>query len=158
MKIETKRLILRPFELDDLQDVYSYASQFVVANAAGFPPCTTIQASVLFLNDLQKQDAYALFNKRQQRVIGNICLYSTKQQRVFEIGYALNKEVWGNGYMAEALQAICKSSLEGVDKLEAFVKGNNRASIRVLEKCDFKKVSYTKQNIFLYTRQIDNVE
>ena len=71
MEIKTKRLLLRPYVIDDLTDVYEYASQKKVAQAAGFTAVSDIRGALLFLEVLQNQGALAIYSRLHQNVIGN---------------------------------------------------------------------------------------
>ena len=64
MEIKTKRLLLRPYVIDDLTDVYEYASQKKVAQAAGFTAVSDILGALLFLEFLQNQWALVTYTKR----------------------------------------------------------------------------------------------
>lgn len=45
MKLETKRLILRPWREDDAEDLYKYASDPDVGLPAGWQPHTSVENS-----------------------------------------------------------------------------------------------------------------
>ena len=45
MILETKRLILRPWKVDDAEDLYRYASDPDVGPPAGWPPPTSVENS-----------------------------------------------------------------------------------------------------------------
>ena len=57
-----------------------------------------------------------------------------------ELGYALKREFWGQGYMTEAITALCCYVFEhfaDVTSIVAKVKRRNHASRAVLERCGF---------------------
>ena len=58
-----------------------------------------------------------------------------------EIGYWLGKPFWGRGIMTAALQVVTTYAFEtlALVRIEAQVRTNNTASIRVLEKLGYKR-------------------
>ena len=62
-------------------------------------------------------------------------------EREVEIGYGIGEQHRGNGFMAEAVRAICAWALEQrtVDRVIAETETNNTPSERVLELCGFVK-------------------
>ena len=64
-----------------------------------------------------------------------------------EIGYALARDFWGQGYMSEALQALLEYSFEllRLRRLEADVDPRNDASIRTLERLGFKREGFLRE-------------
>jgi ribosomal-protein-alanine N-acetyltransferase len=86
---------------------------------------------------------FGLFVFQQNRHIGNVKLAEVDfRLGSAEIGYLIGDfRTWGKGYATEAIMAITEfafSTLE-LTKLTAGVYKDNLASIRVLEKCGFKK-------------------
>ena len=57
-----------------------------------------------------------------------------------EIGYDLNRNYWGNGFMSEALPLIIDYAynISDVNRVEAFVETPNKASRSLLEKLGFR--------------------
>lgn len=55
------------------------------------------------------------------------------------VGYILSPEYQGNGYMTEALKAVCKSYFEATsqDRIMCQIRRDNLPSRRVAEKCGF---------------------
>src|SRR4051812_4893700 len=68
-----------------------------------------------------------------QQVAGNILSWSSDGKR--EIGYWLDRALWGRGIATEAVSAFLR--LEQTRPLHAGVATHNAASIRVLQKCGF---------------------
>ncbi len=57
------------------------------------------------------------------------------------LGYRLDKDLCNRGYITEGIAKMIEISFNdlGIDKLEAEVMTTNISSIRVLEKCNFKR-------------------
>ncbi len=151
-KIETDRLILRPFTQGDLADFFAYASVPGVGEMAGWPHHETIETSKMILNMfIEEKNVLAVCHKETGRVIGSFGFHDSwanyddryKDKRLCEIGYVLSKEFWGQGLMPEAVRAAVNYAFTFLD-LEIigvchFV--NNRQSRRVIEKSGFTRVS-----------------
>lgn len=143
--LETSRLILRPWNLKDLDDLYEYASMEDVGIHAGWLKHDSIEVSQQILqNFIQSHCEYAIVLKDINKTIGSIGIkneilekYKDLDQRA--IGYCLSKDYWGQGIMTEAVNRIHQYLFDdvGVDLLwiEHF-KGNDRSS-RVIIKTGY---------------------
>ncbi|MGN1295436.1 MAG: GNAT family N-acetyltransferase [Bacilli bacterium] len=145
--IKTKRITLRPFCEDDLDDFYEYAKVDGVGQMAGWLPHKSLQESKDILDMLiagKNQFAIVFENK----VIGSIGIekYNEKEAEEFsslqgrEIGYVLAKDYWGQGLMTEAVQRVIKYLFDEVNLdfiAGCFFKRNSRSK-RVQEKNGFK--------------------
>ena len=80
-------------------------------------------------------------------LIGTTTLYNLDfSNRRAEMGYALGREHWGQGYMAEALQAprlLLRSS--DLRRIEADVDPRNAASIQTLERLGFQREGFLRE-------------
>ena len=155
--LKTERLTLRPWNTDDLNDFYEYASVDGLGQMAGWLPHKNIDESRAILQRfIDGKKTFAL--EFEGKVIGSlgIELYDEKELPEFdgkrgrEIGYVLSKEYWGRGLMPETVKEVIKYLFEVVN-LDFIVCGHfvdNLQSMRVQEKCGFrhyKKEKYTTQ-------------
>lgn len=143
--IETERLILRPWQLSDLQDFYDYASVDGVGQMAGWLPHKSLEESKQILDMfIAEKKTLALVLKESGKVIGSIGLEDPDPDPIEEkygreIGYVLGKDYWGRGLMTEAVNAVimhCFGVL-GFDYLTCGHFLRNNRSRRVIEKCGF---------------------
>ena len=151
--LSTKRLTLRPWTLDDLNDLYEYASVDGVGQMAGWLPHKNIDESRAILQMfINEKKTFAI--DYNGKVIGSlgIELYNEKDLPEFkakkgrEIGYVLSKDYWGRGLMPEAVAEVIKYLFEAVN-LDFIVCGHftdNPQSMRVQEKCGFKHYKLVK--------------
>lgn len=151
--METVRLILRPFQANDLGDVLEYAGQPQVAKQANFTAVKSRQEACSFINVLQTMGMLAIVDKKTHKTLGNIGTFPVTSpagvlsQTAVEVGYALNQLFWGHGYMTEALQAICQlEKNRGRSLIQARVYAQNKASVALLKKVGFKLQN--KQEVF----------
>lgn len=152
IRIETPRLILRPWQKADLMDFYEYARVDGVGQMAGWMPHKSIEESRMILEMfMEEKKTFALELKENRKVIGSVGLEDIDfpealHQRGREIGYALSKEYWGRGLMPEAVKAVIGYCFEKLDfdwvSCDHFAW--NQQSRRVIEKCGF---SYIKDDI-----------
>jgi len=73
-----------------------------------------------------------------QEIAGNIVAWTQGQQRL--VGFWLGKAHWGRGIASAALEQFVRS-YETQRPLHALVVTQNVGSIRVLEKCGFRRVA-----------------
>jgi ribosomal-protein-alanine N-acetyltransferase len=147
VKIQTKRLLLRPFNKDDLLDFFNYAHVEGVGEMAGWQHHKTIEESKMILDKfIENKNVFAIC--KDNKVIGSlgIELYNEEKFPEFnnyngrEIGYVLAKEYWGNGLMPEALEAVI-NYLFKEEKLDFLLCSHflyNNQSRRCMEKVGFK--------------------
>ena len=147
MVLETERLILRPWELKDAEDLYEYAGDPEVGPAAGWPPHRDIEESrQVIQNVFMVPECYALCLKETGRPAGTIQLKlkghtdMTDRDDECELGYWLGKPLWGQGLMPEAVREILRHAFEDLDMRKVwcgYYDGNERSK-RVQEKCGFR--------------------
>ena len=140
VRLETERLILRPWRLEDLQDLYSYASEDGVGQMAGWMPHRSPEESRIVLERfIESKRNLAIELKESGKVIGSVGLQSIAKRELFEpyeslpgreLGYILAREYWGRGLMSEALKAAiwyCFEETECEFLLLNFYKINHRS-------------------------------
>lgn len=119
MKIiyETERLIIREWMDSDYKDLYEYASDENVTKFLTFPTYTTLQEAGDRIDFLKKQYAenstecdYCIELKEINKVIGAIAIVRFNKNNCgeAEIGYVLNAQYNGKGFMTEALVGMFK--------------------------------------------------
>ena len=147
IRIETERLILRPWLESDLQDLYSYASVDGVGEMAGWCHHQNIEESRDILNIfIRGRKTFALELKESGTVIGSLGMEEMDPDPEHgenygrEIGYVLSKDYWGRGLMPEAVQAVIRYCFETLryDYLTCGHFLQNQQSRRVVEKCGFR--------------------
>lgn len=148
VKLKTERLIIRPWEAEDLQDFYEYASVDGVGQPAGWLPHKDIGESKVIL-DMFIDRKHALALECDGKVIGSISIEQYDEDEfpefnnkyTVELGYQLSKDYWGKGLMPEALNAVIKYLFETlkVNLIICSYFNDNQQSKRVLEKCGFNQ-------------------
>ncbi len=148
-RIETERLILRRFTLDDAQAMYeNWASDPDVTKFLTWPAHSRINVSKLVLEEWVS--LYADKNYYQWAIVlkeyGNDPIGSISAVRMDDavdmvhIGYCLGKEWWHRGIMSEALKAVIDFFFDkvGVNRIESRHDPRNPHSGTVMKKCGMK--------------------
>lgn len=142
--LQTPRLILRKVELADARDMFEYANDPEVARYVGWAAHRTIQETkefIQFIIGLYKSAQIAPWGiefKESGRFIGTIGFhYWLTEHRRAELGYAIGREFWGQGFATEAVQRLLDFGFNEMNlhRIEARCEPPNVASQRVLEKC-----------------------
>lgn len=134
--IQTKRLVLRRFRMDDVAPMHRLLSDPEATRYWSTPPHETIEQSEEWVRaevesppELIDDFVVTLDNG----VIGKLGCF-----RLPEIGFLFDPAVWGRGYATEALFAfIDHRRAQGGSELTADVDPRNTRSIRLLERAGF---------------------
>lgn len=141
--LETERLRLRQWRVEDAEDMFAYAKSDKVGPMAGWRPHQSVEDSVKTLEGWQDSgEVWAIEEKASCRVIGSIGLHpdharSNPQTKM--VGYVLNEDYWGRGYMPEAVDRLLQHAFEALcmDMVTLNHYADNTQSRRVAEKCGF---------------------
>lgn len=147
-RIETERLILRPFSMEDAGAMYdNWASDPEVTKFLSWPTYKTVDTAYEILDIWTKQYAdptfyqWAIQLKELGQPIGSISVVNFSDSvEMAEIGFCIGKNWWGQGIMTEAMQSVMAYLFEevGVQRIEAGHDPNNPASGAVQRKCGLK--------------------
>ena len=145
--IETNRMVLRAFRIDDLDEHVAILSDWQVtkwlSDTIPFPYKRTDGEEFIEndQDDFAKGDNvhFSIIEKTTMRHMGGIRLFSAKSSKC-EIGYWLGSDFWHKGYAVEILSAMINwLKSEGVVKnIVAVTAKNNIASQKLLEKVGFQ--------------------
>ena len=148
-RIETHRLVLRPFDVDDAEDMFTnWASDPEVTRFLTWPPHQNVDGTRWLLGQWTSHyDDGAYFQwaiewKETGAVIGSIAVVKLEEAiESAEIGYCLGRAFWGRGIMPEALRAVMDYlfGTVGLNRVWAGHDVNNPKSGRVMEKAGMKK-------------------
>ena len=112
MTLETKRLLLRPWEESDAESCYRYASDPLVGPAAGWPAHTSVENSREIIRTvLSEPDTFAVILKeRPDEPVGSIGVFPTEAPEIGsepEIGYWIGRIVsMMSSFMGIAIVAL----------------------------------------------------
>ncbi|MCQ2982392.1 MAG: GNAT family N-acetyltransferase [Treponemataceae bacterium] len=147
--LKTERLILRPWTLDDVDDLYAYASVEGVGEWAGWLPHKSRDESRKIVESfIRHKKVFAI--EYQGKVIGTLGFEEYREaeypelegKKARELGFVLSKAYWGKGFMTEAVTEGIRYLFEdvGLDAITCRHWVKNDRSRRVQEKCGFTHV------------------
>lgn len=163
--LNTRRLLLRQLKASDAADVFEYASDPEVTKHVRFVTHKTIKDTHAFL--LRAEHArrkgetmvWAIVLKTTRKMIGTCGFVSLAHEHGrAELGYALNRNYWGQGYAAEAAAELVRHgfSMLKLNRIEAHVSPDHFPSQRVLEKCGFVPEGVLRQHEVIKGRWHDS--
>lgn len=151
--IETERLILREFTLNDVEELNSICSQSYILK--WMPDWKrTVEEREEWISWVQNN--YLKATKNVVRIMLAVTLKSNKQligmvgignkeevNNEIEIAYFISENYSNKGYISEASKAMTEWAFTNLklDYLIAIVETDNIPSQRVVEKCGFTKMS-----------------
>lgn len=143
-RLETERLTLREFRIEDIDDFYDYAKLETVGPNAGWLPHPNKEHSVKILEMFIKNDeVWAIELKSENKVIGSIGLHHRSlldYGMIYEVGYVLSTKYEKQGFMSEALKRVLDFCFDEMGLSKLFVGHflENKKSERLIKKFPFK--------------------
>ena len=160
--LTTERLILRPLRLDDSENLIYLLHPEIQKDAGPYMPHS--------LNDLPNHieriigDTTWLITLNGNKVIGDVGVFSIKDNETGEMAWYLDPEYWRMGYATEAGLAVINYMFSTLNfcELTAQIDSINIPSLRLAEKLGFKlkciendsDLYGKKADIYLYSIQI----
>ncbi|ASE34915.1 GNAT family N-acetyltransferase [Mammaliicoccus sciuri] len=151
--IETKRLILRNWKDEDVALFQSMNASPEVRRY--FPDILSYRATENMIDQMKSvidQHEIGLFAvelKETKSFIGMVGLnyipegseLSFPELPFYEIGWRMDKDVWGNGLATEAAEAVLTyAKSKGIDEVYSFTSEINKPSRRVMEKLEMNHI------------------
>jgi len=161
MKLEGNNIYIRFLEEGDAEAVLDlqlrnkeFFQKYVSTRSNEFYTLEVQKQLIKSNNEQSKRDekySFGIFEKDTDALIGNIALtevFRGPLQSCY-IGYYLDLECNGNGYMTEAVSLAVKFGFEEIKlhRIEAGVMPHNLRSMRVLEKAGFVKEGIARKNV-----------
>lgn len=145
VRIETERLILRQFNINDAEDMYNnWASDDRVTKFLTWPTHSNVDVSrqvvKLWMSDYSNEKSYqwCIELKEINQAIGSIgVVHMSEEISSVEIGYCIGYNFWNKGITSEALKAIIKFFFNDVqvNRIESRHDVKNPNSGKVMTKC-----------------------
>ena len=152
--IDAPRLSLRAVTDGDVDDFFDVYSNVEVMRYWSTPPLPNREAARDQITEIhegfknQQLLKWAIALRSNDKLIGSVTLFHPDfTHRRVELGYALGRPFWGNGYMQEALNATLNYAFNVLNfhRIEADVDPRNAASIRTLERLGFQREGYLRE-------------
>lgn len=140
-EIKTKRLVLRPLSVNDLEAVHFYSADEENTKYMKYLPNKSKQETLTFLESVceewkKSEPSFLEFGiGYENRIIGSIGIYLNDERTGGEIGWILSKEYWNQGFMTEAALAVKEYAQNELhlSTLEAYCDTRNNASAKVMQ-------------------------
>ena len=161
--IETERLRLRPFSLQDVEDVFGYATDGKWARYLPVPQPYTRKDAEEFvarqvLLEREKHPSWAI--EHNGVVIGGIQLGLDSENHIGELGYSVARKYWGKGFATEAARGVIDAAFDAykeLNRVRAWADSRNVGSLRVMEKAGMTREGVLRQNRLVRGEYIDQV-
>ncbi len=172
VQLKTERLLLRPFTIDDVEDVFEYNNDPEWARyQVGIPPVSFTRKDAETLVAMFSDPSYwetghpglpssgngagllqifaVVF---EGKVIGEIALNQRDEDRRnerVELAYSLSRKHWGKGLMTEAARAVMNWAFQtySFNRLFAWCDPRNIGSWRVMEKLGMKREGQLRSHL-----------
>jgi [ribosomal protein S5]-alanine N-acetyltransferase len=147
--LSTERLVLRQLQLTDTEEIFRLRTEREVNRYIPRAPFLDKKEALEFIqkiNDGIEQGKWVYWGIRkteQSKLVGTICLWNfTDSFDACEIGYEMLPEYFGNGYMAEALNAATSFGFKKIkiQSIAAHTYATNVRSVQLLTKAGFKLI------------------
>lgn len=153
--LETDRLILRRFTIDDFESAYyNWTSDSEVSKYMRWEHHKNIEETKLkiinWLKGYVNNDFYqwAIALKDSDEPIGAIGLFVVNESDMCgDFAYSIGRRYWGKGITTEALSAVLKFAFEvvGFNRIESYHSINNPASGKVMKNAGMKFEGLARQ-------------
>jgi len=166
--INTDRLLLRPYNLDDLDDLYDIQSRPQVARYLYWSArdrdevraALRLKIHGSVLSDQGGQLTLAVVLPETGTMIGEVRLvWVSRAYRQGEIGYVFHPDHGGRGYATEATEVVLRLGFDelGLHRIIGRLDGRNTASARVLERVGLRREAHFVQNEIVKGEWVDEM-
>jgi ribosomal-protein-alanine N-acetyltransferase len=135
------RVLLRPFRLDDVSAVLRYASDPDVTRHLPWEAYSDLATAEAFITSTHRGGdrwyARAIELRATGEVVGGVDLrIVSPEARIGEVGYALARGFWRQGYAGEAAGLMIDFGFRdlGLATIQALCAADNHRSLRTLER------------------------
>jgi RimJ/RimL family protein N-acetyltransferase len=159
-RIETARLLLRPWEATDAPVVQRELSRVEMARMLAIPhPYPKDGATSWIASEARPGRDFAIVARDTYEVVGGISVVVSEQHRRAELGYWCGFGSWGRGYATEAVKAAIAYGFGALalNKVHAACHSDNPASRRVLENAGMMFEGRLRQHSYRVDRFADKL-
>lgn len=162
--LETPRLVLRPFNLNDAPEVQRLCSDFAIADTTAviphpYPDGLAEQWIATHADAFARREhvVLAVTTKDSGELIGSIGLVINQPNNRAELGYWISKSHWNRGYATEAGSRLVIYGFEELKlaRIDSHCFARNPASGRVLEKIGMQREGCLRSHFVKWDRRED---
>nr|WP_086662880.1 GNAT family N-acetyltransferase [Lentzea kentuckyensis] len=153
--LKTERLVLRPFEPGDLDDLHAYRSDPEVCRYLYSEPGPIEETQQrldksLTMDELTEEGQWLVMAVTlEDRVIGDVVLkWVSEKDRQGELGYVFNPAYQGKGYAREAAEAMLRIGFEEMKlhRIAAVCDPRNEPSWRLMERLGMRREAHFRES------------
>ncbi len=161
-ELRTERLHLRPFQLEDVDDVFEYASDPEWAPYLPIPqPYQRHDAEEFIAKQVlaswETSPAWAVV--LDGKVVGGLSVRIDAKNERAELGYAIARDQWGEGIVPEGARSVIDWAFgeRGLAKVFARAAAGNSQSLRVMAKLGMTREGVLRSHVKGRDERIDDV-
>ena len=166
LPINTARLTLRPFTVDDFDDLHAYYALPEVARYVYWEPCTPEESRLALERNMARHafeeegDGLVLAAHWPEagRVVGHVSLqWTSREHRQGEIGFVMNPAFQRRGLATEAARAMLALGFDGLGlhRISGRCDPRNPGSVGVLERLGMRREAHFRENEIVKGEWID---
>ena len=160
VELKTDRLLLRPWRLDDVDDVLAYATDEGWGRFLPVPrPYGRRDAEVFVARSViaswETDPGFAVV--LDSVVIGGMGLRVERFRQTAELGYSIAKQQWGTGICTEGARRVIDWGFETFELAKVVVQVDikNEASLRVAEKLGATREGVLRSHVAIRGSRVD---
>lgn len=158
MQLESERLLLREYTLDDCPEVNAYTSDPKVVQYMSFGPTTPEETRehiqwAIAAGAEQPRSLYefGVVLRAEQRLIGTATLQvDYRERRQANFSYLFHRDYWGRGYATEAMRRLIHFGFTELHlhRVADDCDARNLGSARVMEKLGMRREGHLRETIW----------
>lgn len=160
--LETERLLLREISIEDTEDIFVLRTNpdaMKYINRPALQSNDDAMELIKKMTNIAERINWGITLKNQDKIIGTIGYHKIdKENYRAEIGYMLSPEYWNTGLMTEAITKVIEYGFNEMNlhSIEAIINPENSVSRKILEKFNFIKEGYFRENFFFEGKFLDS--
>jgi ribosomal-protein-alanine N-acetyltransferase len=147
--------------MDDAEDILLLRSNDEAIKYIHKPKLKSVEEAIELIKIMNSPDRiqWGITLKNENKVIGAIGYHRIiKENFRAEIGYMLYPDYWNTGIMTEAITKVIEYGFNEMKlhSIEAIINPANTVSRKILQKFNFSKEAYYKENFFFEGKFLDS--
>ncbi|MGB3608193.1 MAG: GNAT family protein [Psychroserpens sp.] len=164
--LETERILLRPIEFEDSEQVFRYRSDSETNKYQGFVPKLIEEVNQFItknpteINQIGSWFQLVIIEKASHNIIGDIGIHFIGEDGYqSELGCTLCKEKQGKGFALEAMHITMEYLFNSLNKHKIIgsVDPMNKNSINLLKRLNFRKEAHFKKSLLINGEWVDDM-
>lgn len=166
LRLETKRIKLRPIEPKDNAQVFAYRSDSETNKYQGFIPSKLSEVDEFIAKNPKEFNIpntwfqLVIIEKETEKIIGDIGFHFIGEDGFeCELGCTIVIDKQGKGFATEAMKIIIDYLFNKLNKhrITGSVDPENKSSIKLLERLKFRKEAHFKESLYIKGKWVDDV-